>query len=799
MTNNLNLTPRAQSLMKDCVTIATELGHEQINCFHLLLSFLNLGEAKNQINKAFSRFQIKTGTIRNEILAYLKSSCKSKELTQTPILDKDCKSILKAAKSISNKYDHKYVGVEHIFICIFEVQNEKFLNFLGKIQSFEGVIDYIEKGLEEEDSMTESNVEGAEKDQQPQTDKKTLIANSICLNEQVLTKKIHSLHINEKQIRKISEILCRRNKNNPLIVGEAGVGKTALVECLALSIVEGKCSDFIAGKQIYALDVPMIIAGCKYRGEFEEKIKNILKEAQSDPNVILFIDEIHTIIGAGNPENGMDIANILKPYLARGEISCIGATTFDEYKNTIADDPALNRRFQLIKLEEPSKEETLELAKTIKSSYEDFHFVSYSDDVLKNMIDVAERYISGRFPDKVLDLIDQTGAKAKLSLFKKNKKMAAIEKKIKSIINKHSKSPNDENLVHIELLIKKYETESVALITRHQTNKYCITQEDVLTVVSDKTGIPIEELNSKDVDKLKCAKQCLEDQIIGQKSIIDQIYKSLLRAKAGFRNPKRPIISYLFAGPTGVGKTFSAKILSEKLYSNKNAFVHLDMAEYADKTAINKLIGSSPGYIGSDKGGVLTEKIRKNPYSIILFDEVQKADVDVLSCILQILEEGRITDSFGTNIDFTNCVIIITTNVGGEVVNTSSIGFSEGSSVVSRDVLAEIRRFFASDFLNRIDEVVIFNKLTEANILDIFDKRLKEIAQDLHKKGIALSYSEDVKNHLYKQVQFANFGARQVDKTLQREVHTILAEKILENSDSKKLEITVTNGALMCK
>jgi ATP-dependent Clp protease ATP-binding subunit ClpC len=614
------------------------------------------------------------------------------------------------------------------------------------------------------------------------------------LNAQVISGKINNLHINEELIKKISEVLCRKTKNNPLIVGEAGVGKTALVESLAQAIVNNQCSDLLGLKQIYTLDIPMMIAGCKYRGEFEEKIKNLLKEIVNDPYIILFIDEIHTIIGAGNPENGHDVANILKPYLARGEISCIGATTFDEYRKTIADDPALSRRFQMIKIEEPTKEQTFDLIKNIKKDYETYHIIEFTDDVLRFIINTAEKYIEGRFPDKALDIIDQVGSKAKLKNFTKTPEMIKIESKIMKAAKKDKIASENQFTPNIQSLLSKYQGVVEKLVNKLKSKKYKITEDDVLQVVSDKTNIPFSDLKKQDFEKVQQVKKELQDNVVGQNEQIDQIYKCLIRAKAGFRNQNKPICSMLFAGSTGIGKTMTAKLLATNLFVNKNNFIFIDMSEYADKTAVNKLIGSNPGYIGYDKGGVLTEKVRKNPYSLILFDEIQKADEEVLFLLLQILEEGKLSDSSGKTIDFSNSIIVMTTNVGAQAVNNNSIGFVTAKNSIKTDVLSSVKKYFPPDLLNRLDEIVVFNPLQESQIKVIIEKEMNQFKKELSAKNIDIDFSEEVIMYVFKKIQFDNFGARQVIKTIQREIQTLIAEKILENKEICNIKISVKDN-----
>lgn len=794
---NLNLTPRAQKLIKEAYKIAVDLKHTEITHLHLFISFLNLKQS--QIEEAFGNFGIDSLKIKNGALSFLKQNATSqKKATTKPLLSQEITNVFKCAKSISSKFDHKYIGLEHVFISLFEVPDQTFEAFLIDFDySFVKVVDYIEQKLEEDDMLpiAEEDINVTNQAKQSFDIKKYKVLNTYAnnLNIQVVNGKINNLHLNKDLIQKISEVLCRKNKNNPLIVGEAGVGKTALVESLAQAIVKGEASDLLSLKQIYSLDIPMMIAGCKFRGEFEEKIKNLLKEITDDPYVILFIDEIHTIIGAGNPENGNDVANILKPYLARGEISCIGATTFDEYKKTISDDPALSRRFQIIKIEEPNKEQTFNLIKNIKNGYENFHIIDFTDDVLRFTINSAEKYIEGRFPDKALDIIDQVGAKVKLKNFVKSPEMIKIEKKLSKFVDSNKQTVEKKKIASLEELLGEYEESTKKMINNWRNNKYQVTNSDILEVISDKTNIPIDDLKLQDFDKVKLLKTKLKEQVFGQDNQIELIYKSLIRAKAGFRNLNKPICSMLYAGPTGVGKTMTAKIIAETLFINKNNFITIDMSEYTDKSAVNKLVGSSPGYIGFDKGGVLTEKVRKNPYSLILFDEIQKADEDVLYSLLQILEEGKITDSSGKTVDFSNTMIVMTTNVGAEVVNHSSIGFGKQKAGKS-DVLSSIKKHFPPDLLNRIDEIIIFDSLEQEQIKLIIDKELQSFKSDLIERNVVIKYSSEVTDFIFNKIQFNNFGARQVIKTIQRELQTQVAERMLDSDKKLNLEISIKDN-----
>jgi ATP-dependent Clp protease ATP-binding subunit ClpC len=800
---NYNLTPRAQKLIKEAHKIATDLEYYQLNNVHLLLAFLKI--PNNQILDAFDQFEVSYDLVEKACLFTLnKPKLRNSQSASRSKLSSITRKVFSSAKQLSNKYDHKYIGLEHIFLSLFGETDIFLRDVIANLQiNYDAIFDYVERKLEESDLLPSSIYEEEADEEQDQKKSqfnpknyKFLNEYATNLNSQVIQGKITSLHINKSLIKKISEVLCRKNKNNPLVVGEAGVGKTALVESLAQAIVDGECSDFLVMKHIYNLDVPMIIAGCKYRGEFEEKIKNILKEIVNDPFIVLFIDEIHTIIGAGNPENGMDVANILKPYLARGEISCIGATTFDEYKRTIEGDPALSRRFQMIKMEEPTKKEVFQLIKNIKNSYEDFHLMNFSDETIKFTIDVADKYLEGRFPDKALDIIDQVGAKTKLKNFTKTPEMISIEEKIKDLSSKQDKLAKNTFLKRMNSLIKKYQTITEKLFNKWKDSRYRIKQADILEVVSDKTNIPISDLKKQDSKKIKDLRDSLKTEVLGQTDQIDQIYKCLLRAKAGFRNDKKPVSSLLLAGPTGVGKTMTAKIIANSLFPNKNNFIFLDLTEYTDQTAVNKLIGSSPGYIGYGKGGILTEKVSRNPYSLILFDEIQKAHKDVLYLLLQILEEGKISDSLGKEVDFSNSIVVMTTNIGSDIANSSVIGFNKENSNISNDIVNSVKKHFPADLLNRIDEVIPFSPLKEDHIKSIIIKNLDKFKTEMKNKNLSLNYSSKILDYVYKKIQFNNFGARQVLKTVQREIQTLVAEKILDNPKTSELKMCVKNNKI---
>jgi ATP-dependent Clp protease ATP-binding subunit ClpC len=531
----------------------------------------------------------------------------------------------------------------------------------------------------------------------------------------------------DKEVKRIAQILSRKKKNNAVIVGDAGVGKSALVEKLAVMIYKGECPSNLLDKRVMSLDLTSLVAGTKYRGQFEERIKAILNELQENPNVIVFIDELHTMVGAGNASGAMDAANILKPALARGEIQCIGATTFDEFKKHIEKDSALVRRFQKIILKEPTQQETIEILKNLQDSYQEYHKVSYDDGVIETIVKLAHRYITDRqFPDKAIDVLDELGSEKRVSsripesIEKLKREVDEIkEKKLQVVKNQNyeqaAKLRDEERKV-----ITKLEDEKLKWSDKQKNNKTPVSVSDVYDIVSDMTGVPITKLDSKETQKLLKLESILSAKVIGQNEAISSISKSIRRNRVGIKEVNKPIGSFIFIGSTGVGKTFLAKSIADILFGDPEKIIRVDMSEFMEKHNVSKLIGSPPGYVGYDEGGQLTEKVKNNPFSVILFDEIEKAHKDVFNILLQILDEGHLTDSFGRKVNFTNCLIIMTSNIGVRKLQDfgTGVGFksSNSSEVVQeeqkRDVLKkELSKFFAPEFLNRIDDVVIFNSL----------------------------------------------------------------------------------------
>jgi ATP-dependent Clp protease ATP-binding subunit ClpC len=599
----------------------------------------------------------------------------------------------------------------------------------------------------------------------------------------------------DKEVKRIAQILSRKKKNNAVIVGEAGVGKSALVEKLALMIYKGDCPPNLIDKRIMSLDLTSLVAGTKYRGQFEERIKAIINELQEAPNVIIFIDELHTMVGAGNASGAMDAANILKPALARGELQCIGATTFDEFKKHIEKDAALVRRFQKIILNEPSEEETLEILKNLTSSYQEYHKVKYEEGVLETIVKLSGRYITDRqFPDKAIDVLDELGSEKRVS----SKIPEAIEKLKKEIddIKERKvqvvKSQNYEQAAKLrdeeKKVTTKLEEEKLKWSNKQKDNKTPITLDDVYNIVTDMTGVPITKLDTKETKKLLQLEDILSAKVIGQDEAVKTISKSIRRNRVGIKETNKPIGSFIFIGSTGVGKTFLAKSIADVLFGDPDKIIRVDMSEYMEKHNVSKLIGSPPGYVGYDEGGQLTEKVKNNPFSVILFDEIEKAHKDVFNILLQILDEGHLTDSFGRKINFTNTIVIMTSNVGAKKVSElgGGVGFKTSSSeeqqyeVRKTMIQKALKQQFNPEFLNRIDDVILFNALNDETLKKIINIEIGRLNKRLIDKNYKVNFDKTVINRIYELNSQEEYGARPLKRIIQNLCEDFLSEEILK-------------------
>lgn len=608
----------------------------------------------------------------------------------------------------------------------------------------------------------------------------------------------------EKEVKRILQILSRKKKNNAVVVGDAGVGKSALVEKLALMIVKGDCPPSLLDKRIVSLDLTSLVAGTKYRGQFEERIKAILNELQSEPNVIVFIDELHTMVGAGNPSGSMDAANILKPALARGEIQCIGATTFDEYKKHIEKDSALVRRFQKLILKEPTEEETIQILNNLTASYETYHKVFFEENVIETIVKLTGRYITDRqFPDKAIDVMDELGSHKKIntkipeSLEKLKKEVDEIkERKIMVVktqdYEKAAKLRDEEKKV-----LDKLEQEKQKWFEKQKDNKTPISVDDVYDIISQTTGIPIAKLDEKETNNLLKLEDVLKSRVIGQDDAITIISKSIRRNRVGIKDTNKPIGSFMFLGSTGVGKTLLAKSIAETLFGDPNKVIRVDMSEFMEKHNVSRLIGSPPGYVGYDEGGQLTEKIKNNPFSVVLFDEIEKAHKDVFNILLQILDEGHLTDSFGRKVNFTNTIIIMTSNVGAKKVSDFGAGVGFNSSKTQNQELKKsiiqksLKQQFNPEFLNRIDDIILFNPLSKEDINKIIKIELNKLNNRLVEKGYKVTFDETIIDRISELNTEESYGARPIKRIIQNLCEDFLSEEILKGNIKEKVGVTL--------
>ncbi len=710
------------------------------------------------------------------------------------------KRVIENAFREARKLGSEYIGTEHLLIGIMREADSVAVRIMLELKlDPQKLYNEIIKVINEYEIPDVNTVETEKNNRGSYNSTPTLNQFGSDLTKHAKEGKLDPVIGRKVEIERVIQILSRRTKNNPCLIGEPGVGKTAIVEGLAQKIVEGDVPENLKEKRVVTLDISGMVAGAKYRGDFEERIKKALNEVKKAGDVIIFIDEIHTIVGAGAAEGAIDAANILKPLLARGEIQIIGATTLNEYRKYIEKDSALERRFQPITVEEPSEEDTINILKGLRDKYEAHHNVKITDEAIKAATLLSARYINDRFlPDKAIDLIDEAASRAKLKTFTEPKLIKTIEENIEKIISEKDEAITTQDFEKAAELrdlerreIQKLEKEKQKWKDKTSKNIKQIGEEEIAEVISSWTGIPTQKISQDENERLKNLEDALHKRVIGQNEAVKAISKAIKRSRVGLQDPNRPIGSFMFLGPTGVGKTELSKALAESLFGDENSMIRVDMSEYMEAHSTSKMIGSPPGYVGFDEAGGLTEKVRRKPYSVILFDEIEKAHPDVLNMLLQILDDGRLTDSHGRVVNFKNTVIIMTSNIGARLItDKKTLGFvskeNEQEQIeyekTKKEVLAELKKQFRPEFINRIDEIIVFHKLTSEEIKKIADIMLKQIQNRLEEKGITLEIDEKAKEFITKKGTDSGYGARPLRRTIQTMVEDKIAEEIIEGN-----------------
>lgn len=785
-------TDNAIKVIEAAESSAISLSQTYVGSEHLLIGLLSVdGVAKRVLEEngvSYDKFM----ELVNKLLTPGNVAVGSAD-NMTP----RAKKVIALAANEAYRLNSQKIGTEHILIALLKEGDSiaiRLLNTIG-VNLQKMYIDILTAlGLDisqaRNDYANYKNSGNSSKSQTP-----TLDLYSRDLTEYAKTGKLDPVIGREAEVQRVIQILSRRTKNNPCIIGEPGVGKTAIAEALAERIAEGRVPDTIRGKRVVTLDMSGMVAGSKYRGEFEERIKKVIDEVVKNGNVLLFIDEIHTIIGAGGAEGSLDASNILKPSLARGELQVIGATTREEYRKRIEKDAALERRFQPVVIEEPSEEESILILKGLREKYEDHHKVRITDEALEAAVKLSARYINDRYlPDKAVDLMDEAASKARLSVFNTKPESRTIEKRIAELEEQKEEAIKNEaydvasSLKREQTKLKqKFAELKLAEEQKKQQKTIVVGEDEIAGVVADWTRIPVNKLKQSESDRLMKLENVLHERVVGQDEAVKAVSKAIRRGRVGFNAQGRPIGSFLFLGPTGVGKTELSKALAEAVFGNEASMIRVDMSEYMEKHSVSKMIGSPPGYVGHEEGGQLSEKVRKNPYSVILFDEIEKAHPDVFNVLLQVLDDGRITDSQGRLVSFKNTIIIMTSNAGAQkIITPKKLGFKaeenkEADYQLMKDgVMAEVKRIFKPEFLNRIDETIVFHTLSEEELKKIVKIMVKDLAERAKEQmGLKLKFTETVIKHLAKIDKEANYGARPLARKIKTEVEDLLATEVL--------------------
>jgi ATP-dependent Clp protease ATP-binding subunit ClpC len=808
-----NFTPRAQQVLALARKEADRFNHNFLGTEHLLLGLIKLGQgvAVNVLQK----MGLDLETVRMEVEKQVGTGPDQKMIGNIPYTPR-VKKVLALASKEAKALNHTYVGTEHILLGLLREGDGVAAKVLKNLdvdieQTRQEILRELDPNFTgEESSVAEPGEKGpASAGPEKKGDVKTpaLKAFGRDLTEIARKGDLDPVIGRKNEIERVIQILGRRTKNNPVLLGEAGVGKTAIVEGLAQEIASGNVPDILRDKRVVTLDLALMVAGTKYRGQFEERIKAVMDEIRRAKNIILFIDELHTIVGAGSAEGTMDASNIIKPALSRGEMQCVGATTMNEYRKYIEKDAALERRFQAVKVEAPSVDEAILILKGLRRKYEDHHKVEFTDKAVETAVKLSDRYITDRFlPDKAIDVMDESGSRARIGTMTRPPETKALEVEIEEIKTKKERAIKNQDFEGAASMRdkekqakEKLESMLAAWRVSREEKRVVVDEDDIFHVVAKWTGIPIKRMGQDETQRLLTIETEMEKVVIGQREAVSAICKALRRSRADLKDPRRPIGTFLLLGPTGVGKTLLAKTMAEQMFGDTKALVSLDMSEYMEKFNVSRLIGSPPGYVGYEEGGQLTEKVRRNPYSVVLFDEIDKAHSDVWNILLQILEEGKLTDNVGRVVNFRNCIILMTSNVGSDVIKRqSTLGFSPISDEASYEkmrerIMDEAKKTFRPEFLNRLDDLIVFRSFTKADLIQILNLEVGKVLERLRHKNIRLELDEKAKDFLVEKGYDPQYGARPMRRSVERFLEDPLAEEILKGNLHAGEPIVVTS------
>ena len=808
-------TERARRVMALANHEAQRFNHEYIGTEHILLGLLKEGSGVGP--NVLKSIDVDLHKVRMEVEKRVKSGPEMVTMGKLPKTPR-AKKVLEYAVEEARNLNHNYIGTEHLLLGLLREQDgvaaQVLMNLGLKLDEVrEEVLKLLGPGMDvDEGEATAAGPIGSAPGDTPGPQRKAksktpaLDSFGRDLTDLARDDQLDPVIGRTNEIERLTQVLCRRTKNNPVLLGEAGVGKTAIVEGLATQIVNDEVPEILRGRRIVALDLAMMVAGTKYRGQFEERIKAVMNEVRRAKNVILFIDELHTLVGAGGAEGAIDAANVLKPSLSRGEIQCIGATTMDEYRKYIEKDGALERRFQTIIVNPPSRDETLDILRGLRDRYEEHHHVQFTETALEKAVELSARYITGRVqPDKAIDVIDEAGARVRLKTMARPPDLKDMNKQLEQLQSEKDQAVKDADYekaadlrdqsdkLRQEKEQKEREWREVSAKAGGEVN-----EEVVAEVVSNMTGVPLTRLAKEEAQRLLELEKELHKRVVSQDEAIKVVAKSIRRARSGMKDPRRPMGSFIFAGPSGVGKTLLSKALAEFMFGDEEALVQLDMSEYMEKHNVSRLVGAPPGYVGYEEGGQLTEQIRRRPYAVLLLDEIEKAHPDVFNILLQIMEEGQLTDSFGRKVDFRNTVIILTTNIGAEMIrNKDGFGFGKRDEETTYEKMKEmlnkeVERYFRPEFLNRLDDIIVFRSLTRVDLESIVDMELKKVRDRLESQGLALVLTDDAKNFLIEKGYNPEFGARPLRRAIEQYIEDPISEDILRGSYKGKDKILVS-------